>query len=256
MIRINKYLILMSIAMLSCHGFAANLKLAPHDRKPEEKRPSSWVATLTLADVIVKTDHEQTLTLLPPFQNHYTAEKSTHHTFSGGLFLGREQSINPDFAVQLGFGAYTNAKIKPEGVVWQFDLPEFDNLNYRYHVSSQRLLVEMKLLNASFQPFHPYITANLGASRNKAHNYLETARIPEAVPPLPFEDKSTTSFSYGLGLGLDFDYSAHVRLGLGYQFADFGRLSFNPGAAQLTQESLSLPHLHNHQIRFQLSYLT
>lgn len=49
--------------------------------------------------------------------------------------------------------------------------------------------------------------------------------------------------------------NSHMRIGVGYQFADLGSASLGPTLDATTTETLVLSHLYTNQLRFQLTYL-
>lgn len=51
------------------------------------------------------------------------------------------------------------------------------------------------------------------------------------------------------------DVNTTLRLGIGYQFVDLGKVSLGLSPAQATQEHLGISNLYDHQLRFQLTAL-
>lgn len=215
------------------------------------------LATITLGADFVQKSRAQTLTLLPPFQNHYTSATSGSSAFDGGLFLGFERAFSQRLQVQIGVSGYGDSNITPSGDVWQFALPVFDNLSYSYRIEHARAMVSGKVLTSlsKHQAIHPYLSGELGVAFNRASSYQEIPLTDGAVPMTPFANHTQNSFSYGVGLGVDYSVNPHLRIGAGYQFADLGRASLGITTAASTTETLSLPHLYTNQLRFQFTYL-
>jgi opacity protein-like surface antigen len=213
--------------------------------------------TLTAGPDFVQKGQAQTLTLLPPYQNHYTTTNSTQSVFDGGVFVGIEKTLNERFGLQLGVSGYWDSNITPSGDVWQFALPEFDNLSYNYRIEHARVMASSKLLTSlkQYPAIHPYLSGELGVAFNKASNYQETPLIENLPPMAPFANQTQNSFSYGVGLGVDYSVTQHVRLGVGYQFADLGKASLGASPDAATAQSLSTSHLYTNQLRFQLTAL-
>ena len=161
------------------------------------------------------------------------------------------------FSAQLGIAGYGDTTFKPKGDIWQFAMPQFDVLSYSYQVQHARVMLAGKVLSImpKYEAIHPYVSLELGAAFNRASAYQETALIPGVLPMSPFSNHSQTSFSYGVGLGAEYTVNSHVRLGLGYQFADLGGTSLGFTADETTTATLSLSHLYTNQLRFQLTYL-
>lgn len=221
-----------------------------------ESYPKPFI-TLSLGPDFIQQGRAQTLSLYPPFENYYTNKKSTTTAVDGGLFVGVEHAMTEKTHLQFGVGGYLEQRINPQGKVWLFGSPLFDTLAYQYHVRHGRVVAEGKLLlTTPYSPlFHPYVSANLGAAFNRASDYQETPWVAGAVPTQPFRGYTSNSFTYGVGVGFDVSMSHNLRLGLGYQFADFGAVSLGPTPVAITSQTLSFPHLYANQIRFQLSLL-
>jgi opacity protein-like surface antigen len=215
------------------------------------------VITVTVGPDFMNAGHAQTLTLLPPFQNHYTSNNASQTVVDVGGFVGVERAISHRISAQLGVSGYYDSNINPQGHVWQFALPEFDNLKYKYRIQMARAMVSGKILTsfADYASLHPYVSWEVGAAFNRASNYAEKALIPTVIPPAPFASHSQTSFAYGVGVGLDYNLNEQIRVGLGYQFADLGAASLRGCPDALTNQTLRISHLYTNQLRFQLTYL-
>jgi opacity protein-like surface antigen len=218
-----------------------------HDLRP--------FAAFTVGPEFIHTNHSQTLSLLPPFSNHYTSNSSWQSSANLGLAAGFEKALTHRLRYQLGLAGYFNTEVHPQGHVLQLALPEFDNFTYRYQIQSSRLMATGKLLGTVKQTLHPYLSAELGAAFNHAQGYNEMPLREEAVAMAPFSNHTNTSFSWGAGLGLDVDINANLRLGAGYQFIGLGKAQLGLSPAQETSQVLTTPHLYSHQLRFQLTAL-
>lgn len=210
-------------------------------------------AGITLGAGFTRTGHAQTLSVLPPFSNHYTSEKAYQSSGLLGLGLGVEHGLTEQLSWQLGLSGYFNSNIRSTGHVWQFALPEFDNFIYDYTIQSKRVMATGKVLATIKQSIHPYVSCELGAGFNRTSAYKETPLIIEAVAMAPFSDRTHASLAWGVGGGIDVDINPTLRLGLGYQFANLGKTSLGASPAQFTQQSLRLPHLYSQEVRFQLT---
>lgn len=220
---------------------------------------SGWtgVVTATAGPDFVNPGQSQTLTLLPPFQNHYTKAASSQTVADVGGFVGAEWVVTEKLSAQLGVSGYWDSSMNVNGEVWQFALPEFADLSYTYRIHHARVMAATKLLTtlSQHQSLHPYVSAELGAAFNQASNYQETPREVGAIATPPFSNHSQTSFTWGVGAGVDYTLNQRMRLGVGYQFADLGAVSLGQTTAQTTTQSVSLSHLYANQLRFQLTLL-
>ena len=252
---IRRFLAIMGLLTASTHAVLAGTEgnVGPMGEKVLY-RP---LATFTIGPDFVQKGRAQTLTLLPPFQNHYTNTNSSTTVTDAGMFIGVERIFCDKLWVQLGASGYVDAQISPEGHVWNFASPQFDTLSFAYTVHHTRVMAEGKFLTTlnRYQALHPYVSWGLGAAFNQASNYQEKALIAGAVPTLPFANKNQTSFTWGVGVGADYSVNPHVRLGMGYQFADLGSVSLGPTLAASTTQTLSFPHLYTNQLRFQFTFL-
>lgn len=215
------------------------------------------LVTLTVGPDFVQKGQAQTLSLLPPFQNHYTNTNSATTVVDAGAFVGVERVFNDKLWVQLGVSGYVDSQINPQGHVWLTGVPEFDALTYSYNVHHTRVMAEGKFLTtfSRYPTLHPYLSGGLGAAFNGARNYQEIPLIAGVPPTPPFGNHTQTSFTWGVGLGVDYTLNTHVRFGAGYQFSDLGSVTLGPTSAALTTQTLSFPHLYTNQLRFQFTFL-
>jgi Outer membrane protein beta-barrel domain len=221
--------------------------------------PPQWVPviTATAGPDFVNPGQAQTLTLLPPFQNHYTKANTSQTVADVGGFIGVERVLTEKLSVQLGVSGYWDSQMTVKGDVWQFTLPEFDDLGYTYRIHHARVMAATKFLTtlSQYASVHPYVSGELGAAFNQASGYQETPLEIGAIPTPPFSNHSQTSLAWGVGAGIDYNLNQQIRLGLGYQFADLGKASLGQTTAELTNQSLSVAHLYANQLRFQLTIL-
>lgn len=221
--------------------------------------PSQWVPviTATAGPDFVNPGKSQTLTLLPPFQNHYTKDNASQTVTDVGGFVGVERVLTEKLSAQLGVSGYWDSQMTIKGDVWQFALPEFDDLSYTYRIHHARVMAATKLITtlSQYSFLHPYVSGEIGVAFNQASGYQETPLEVGAIPTPPFSNHSQTSFTWGVGAGVDYNLNQQVRLGVGYQFADLGGASLGQTTAQTTTQSLSLSHLYANQLRFQVTIL-
>ena len=127
---------------------------------------------------------------------------------------------------------------------------------YSYSISSQQLLLETKLLNTSFGPYHPYVLAGAGVAFNQASDYQTSVPYSQSFTRM-YQDNSNTSFSYALGTGLDMDLTEQVRLGVGYRFTDLGRVRLGDASIDGTPVggTLAQRHLYAHELLAEVTWL-
>lgn len=215
------------------------------------------LVSLTLGSDFVNPGQAQSLTLFPPFQNHYTHHHHIQSVADGGIFIGVERIMTEKIAIQFGISGYKDSQFTSQGHVWQFGLPLFDDLAYTYAIHHARIMASSKLLTfiPACRTMQPYLSMEVGTAFNAARDYQERPIITNAVPTDPFGNHLQTSFAWGVGLGVDYQIFQHARIGVGYQFSDSGSASLAPTTAAITNQTLSFPHIYNNQLRFQLTIL-
>lgn len=205
-----------------------------------------------------KSSGKQTLQLQTSPQelsNQYVANHNWNGTFAPTLFIGKE--FNQEwlkFHLGLTLGYVDNAG--GEGIINQFALPDFDNLNYQYDIQSLSAMATLKLFFLASQRWQPYIDGGVGFSNNYAANYQESPRILGAEPMSPYRNHSVNSFAYSVGAGLMYNLNSAVAAGLGYQFADLGKTRLGVSDAQQTRQTPSINHLFLHQLLINITWNT
>ena len=215
------------------------------------------VITLTIGPDFINKGPAQTLTILPPFQKHYTVNGSGYTETDGGGFIGLERVITERLSVQFGVAGYGDTGFNSSGDVWQFAQPQFANVAYTYKVHHSRVMFANKLLTTvpQYKAIHPYFSWEIGAAFNRATGYQEAPKIAQAFTMTPYANHSSSSFAWGVGVGFDYALNQNIRAGIGYQFSDLGSVSLGRSVAVTTNQTLTIPNLYTNQLRFQLTYL-
>jgi opacity protein-like surface antigen len=219
------------------------------------------VVTASVGGSQSKIGTSQTI-YLDEFSNTYVSSSGSSKTkVFAGIFAGAERvpssnKFSTEFSCwryQLGIGLYQNEASKASGVVNEFSIPEYNNLDFNYYVRSRYALAEGRVLYIINNFLAPYVMVGGGVVRNKAHGYLETPRIDTAVPMTPFANKTKTTGAYTLGGGLEFIVFPNVRFGAGYRFADLGSAELGVSPAQTTTNTLKINKVEAHQFIFQIT---
>ena len=186
----------------------------------------------------------------------YSADYKRQTTGLVDVFAGAEWTPYPDWLAQAGFDYNQAAPFTAKGMVTQGDYSETDTYPYHYTITTHSFLVLAKVLYTIKDRFHPYILGGLGASFNKAYDYDAT------VPPTltftrMYKDGAGTYFSYAVGLGIDADINSHMRVGVGYRFADLGQVKL--GQTMIDTSVVSgtrfQSHLYSNQLLAQLTLI-
>jgi hypothetical protein len=93
-------------------------------------------AGITAGADFIDTGHSQSVTLLPPFNNHYASDSSYPSSGSLGIGGGVEGHPSERYFWQLGVSGFFNTLATNSGEVWQLGLPEFNNFHYSYNVQT------------------------------------------------------------------------------------------------------------------------
>lgn len=90
---------------------------------------------------------------------------------------------------------------------------------------------------------------------NQANQYSSSPKIFEVLPEPPFVSQTIAAFTYTLGVGLQRELNKHWSIGIGYEFADWGKTALAPTRTELSNDSLSLNHIYTNQLQFSLNFV-
>ena len=194
------------------------------------------------------------ISFLSPFYNTYVDTNSSDAEWVGGLFLGVAFNLNSIWSSQLGISYYQNSAFQSRGDQYYFGDPNFNDVGYEYYMTSHRLLAEAKLLYTVKNIFHPYVDVGVGEAFNNAEDYSEHPYDTTGVSTgAPFGNHSTGNFTYTAGLGVDMDVSKQVRMGVGYRYADLGKVGLGTSSLQADTNTLQKNSITSNEFLFQIS---
>ena len=193
----------------------------------------------------------------------YRAEEDTETRGVFGGLLGVEMRVMRHLSWQSGVAYYQTTPFSARGdvTVNANNDPEFSPpYDYTYEVTTRQLLWENKVLWQWKKRYYPYLLVGIGAAFNSTSDFI--THHPQEQPFVPtFDGRNTTSFTYSLGLGLDYAITQHMRLGLGYRFADLCKAGLGDGEyttffASTDVKALSpQSHIYTQEVMAQLTYL-
>lgn len=215
----------------------------------------TWVGSVAAGPIWARGGETQTLYLTPEIEKTYAARKSTNAIASGELFVGIQKSLTSQWLGQLGLAAATTGNTKIQGVIWDDADPQFDNYSYQYKVRNTLVALKGKLLFDNGHWVMPWVSASLGVGFNRAHDFTNTPLIFEALPNNNFTNHTKTAFTYKLGAGVQKSISEHWQLGVGYEFADWGKSELSRSMGQTMNSGLALNHLYTNGVLLNLTYL-
>ncbi len=228
------------------------------EKKCENCGEPDWTGVASFSGGVLWANggETQTIFLTPEIVKTYNTKKSSNPFASGEIFLGVQKTLTPKSCAQLGLalGLRGNAEVK--GIIWDDADPQFDNHNYEYKVWQSRIAVKGSLLLNTAFSITPWIGGSLGVGFNRAHNFTNTPRIFEALPNCNFSSHTQTAFTYSLGAGVQQTIMKHYQVGVGYEYADWGKSQLGSAKGQTLNTNLKLDHLYTHGILFNLTYLS
>ena len=244
-----------SFLMVVSANFLASTALAGTMGSVSQPINYSWVATLSAGPVWESAGSTQTLNLSPTIEKAYVADQSNHTLFDGEFFLGLQKTISQTMQGQLGLAVAANSTATLSGVIWDDALPEFDNFIYNYKIQHTHVAVKGKLLADSGYWLIPWVSGSIGVGFNNAHSFLNTPIIFEALPTPNFASNTETVFTYTVGAGVQKALNNHWQVGIGYEFADWGKSQLSRAEGQTLNSGLTLNHFYTNGVLFNLTYL-
>lgn len=215
---------------------------------------TAFVATLSGGPIWTTAGKNETFFLQPEIQKTYTATRNVKSNGTGEIFVGVQTLLDEGFRGQFGFdAATTGTSIK--GVIWDDAKPIFDNFTYQYNVKNTRYTLKTKLLADIPYNLIGYLSASAGVSVNKANNFTITSITSEAVPAPSFNNNSEMSFAYTLGLGAEYPCGEHFQVGIGYEFANWGKTSLSRAPGQSLNNGLGSSHLYTNELLFAVTLI-
>lgn len=218
-------------------------------------RPFSYVFALSIGPAWESNGYTQTFYLVPEVEKTYAADKSTTTLASGDLFLGIQKSLSNKIQGQLGVALAAAGNAKLSGNIWDDADPEFNNYTYNYQVNHAHIALKGKLLADAGYMVIPWISGSIGVGFNRAQDFSNTPIIFEAVENPDFSTQTKTAFTYTLGIGIQKALSTNWQVGIGYEFADWGKSELGRASGQTMNSGLTLNHLYTNGVLFNLTYL-
>jgi opacity protein-like surface antigen len=215
-----------------------------------------WVGSLSAGPAWENAGATQTFNLTPEIEKTYSANKSTNAVADVELFLGSQQGINPSLVGQLGLAVGVTSDAALSGRIWEDADPLFDNYTYDYNVQHTHVAAKGKLLADMGYWVMPWLSASIGVGFNHASGFNNTPLIEEAVVNPNFKSHTETAFTYTVGAGIQKALKEHWQVGVGYEFADWGRSQLGLATGQSINSGLKLNHLYTNGVLLNLTYVS
>lgn len=216
----------------------------------------TWVGSFSAGPVWENGGSTQTFYLAPGIEKSYVANQSTNTLFDGEFFLGVQKKVTQTLQGQLGFAVAATSNANLSGMIWDDADPQFNNYNYGYKIQHTHVAVKGKLLADSGFWLIPWVSGGLGLGFNQAHGFHNTPTLSEALPNPNFSSNTQTAFTYTLGAGVQKALNEHWQVGVGYEFADWGKSNLGRADGQTLDGRLGLNHPYTNGVLFNLTYLS
>ncbi|MFZ4076625.1 MAG: SPOR domain-containing protein [Legionellaceae bacterium] len=213
--------------------------------------PWSKIATLSLGSAWVNPHPTEIIQIKPNLKNEYRGTSNGQALVDGELFLGVQRAVHHNFLGQIGLAvaAVSEAQLKGDQVSHDGN----NNLLYAYNVNHTHLALKAKLLAEPDDIISPYVSGSLGVGLNHAYDFYVKPMTADGRSVL-FESNTTTALTYTLGAGIQTDLNASWQIGVGYEFADWGRAGLGRAAVQTLGDGLQLNHVYSNELQLNLTY--
>jgi opacity protein-like surface antigen len=224
------------------------------------KKNTELVLEFSASPTWISGNNNQTINLQPDIVKTYTAGSNNNVFPTLEFFIGGQKHLathlmSQSFLGQLGLSIVAASNAKLTGNIWEDADPNFNNFNYNYKISHALIAAKGRLIGDFGYFFEPYISGSLGVGFNRAYDFTISPKISEEVPPPLFHSNTTTTFSYTLGIGLQKSISKQLQIGIGYEFADWGKTSLSAATGQTSNKGLTLNHLYAQALKLSLFYV-
>ena len=215
----------------------------------------AWVGALSAGPVWQNGGRAQTLYLTPGIEKNYTANNSSNALFDGEVFLGLQQRLSHILYAQFGLAVAATSNAALSGDIWDDADPQFNNFTYTYKIQHTHVAAKGKLLADMGYWLMPWVSGSLGVGFNNAHGFHSTPTIFEALPTPDFTSHTQTAFTYTVGAGVQKALNEHGQVGVGYEFADWGKSQLGRAQGQTQNSGLALNHIYTNGVLFNLTYI-
>lgn len=234
-----------SIPATACAGTMGVMQSEPDVR---------WVTTISAGPTWSNAGENQTFDLAPSIEKAYIANKSTNTLGAGELFIGVQKQVS-DWQGQIGLAGAVSGNAKLQGIIWDDANPKSYNYSYHYKILHSHVALKGKLLKDQGYWLIPWISGSLGVGFNHASGFDNYPLIAAARPNCNFKSNTETAFTYTVGAGLQKSLNDHWQLGVGYEFADWGKSRLDKAPEQTINTGLKLNHLYTNGVLFNLTYI-
>ncbi|MFJ1267657.1 outer membrane protein [Legionella lytica] len=214
-----------------------------------------WLGEFSVGPAWQSGGKTQSFYLTPEIEKTYAADKANHALADFGVLLGAQYNLNPTLMTQFGLAVGATTDTSLSGEIWDDADPQFNNFTYSYKLQHTHIAAKAKLLADMGYIVMPWVSASVGVGFNHAYAFNNVPVIEEAVKTPNFAGHTQTSFTYTVGAGVQKSVTDHVQVGIGYEFADWGKSSLGRAPGQSLNTGISLNHLYTNGFMVNLTYV-
>ena len=231
---------------------------------------SSWpiVATLSVGPGWARPGETQTLTLQPQIEKAYVPNptsralrfvNTTKHTdtlAAGEFFLGLYGDVNSVVEGQLGLAFGMSSQARLGGTIYEDADPAFNNYSYSYKIRNSRIGVKIKALyKTGYYDVIAYLSGCAAVGTNNSARYRIAPLLDTEVPSPFFSNNNSTTLSYNFAVGVEAPVDPNWRVGLGYEYANWGKSQLARAPEQTVGSGLTLGNLRVQELMVSLTYI-
>lgn len=219
--------------------------------------PYPTFITLNLGPGWPTSTQNEVIELLPNVSNRYISSDDTDAFIDGELFVGWQKKTN-DFThlaeSQFGVAYMTTNSAKIHGIIWQANDPRFDNETYAYRIKHSHVALRGKLLSTAKKSFQGYLTGSVGVGFNTSYAFDNYPVISTVLRSPNFQTNTQTAFTWNAAAGIQKLLNSNWAIGMGYQFADWGKSQLSRAPGQTLNTGPSFNRFYTSEAQFNLTY--
>jgi opacity protein-like surface antigen len=222
----------------------------------EDNTYSHWFFSAYSGPVWTNAGEDQTISVLPSIPNRYVANRNTRTLIASEIFFGYQSNMLSNYFGQLGVSYAFTDLIKFSGNICENSDPKSNQYAYRYEAMYTHINIKGKLYKQWTETFAPYLGASLGVGFNRTDHFYANSHVPGKEPMQPFINRSLyDAFNYTFEVGFQKTINSNLFGGIGYQFADWGKNSFNPGSGSNPSLAYKTQHFYTNGLQLSLTYM-
>lgn len=217
--------------------------------------PRQYIASISAGPVWQSGGTIHVFYLAPSIEKAYVENTGSSTLADGELFVGIQNRLGFQTLGQFGLALAATSNATISGVVWDDTFPIFDNYLFRYKLQHAHVALKGKLLGDWGVFVSPWVSASVGIGFNRSYDFSNTPTIFEAVANPNFTSSTKGALTYTLGLGVQKPINNNWQVGVGYEFADWGKSELNRAQGQTLNSGLSQNHLYTNGVLFNITYV-